>query len=111
MMSRANRSALLWGVVLVLVGLAFLLNNFHVFPASLWQWWPLPVLGAGLVILGRGAAARQGSGLVAGTVLSALGGFWLLDSLGRADERLFVPVLLMALVLGLLLRSLLSATA
>jgi len=111
MMSRANRSALLWGVVLVLVGLAFLLNNFHVVPSSLWQWWPLPVLGAGLVILGRGAAARQGSGLVAGTVLSALGGFWLLDSLGRVDERLFVPVLLMALGLGLLLRSLLTATA
>jgi hypothetical protein len=111
MMSRANRSALLWGVVLVLVGLAFLLNNFHVVPASLWQWWPLPVLGAGLVILGRAAAARQGSGLVAGTVLSALGGFWLLDSLGRVDERLFVPVLLMALGLGLLLRSWLATNA
>ena len=111
MMSRANRSALLWGVVLVLLGLAFLLNNFHVVPAGLWQWWPLPVLGAGLVVLGQGVAARQGSGLVAGTVLSALGVFWLLDNLGRVDERLFVPVLLIALGLGLLLRSLLAAPA
>ena len=109
MMSRANRGALVWGVLLVLLGLVFLLNSFHLVPASLWQWWPLPVVGAGLLLAGRGAARRQGAGLVAGTVLTCLGVFWLLDNLGRVDERLFVPVLLIALGLGLLLRTLLSA--
>jgi hypothetical protein len=111
MMSRANRGALLWGVLLVLLGLVFLLNNFHLVPVGLWQWWPLPVLGAGLLLLGRGAARRQGASLVAGMVLAALGVFWLLDNLGRVDERLFVPVLLIALGVGLLLRSLFSARA
>ena len=111
MMSRANRGALLWGVVLVLLGLVFLLNNFHLVPLGLWQWWPLPVLGAGLLVLGRGVAERQGAGLVAGTVLSSLAVFWLLDNLGRVDERLFAPVLLIALGVGLLLRSLLAARA
>ncbi len=108
-MPRANRGALLWGVVLVLLGLVFLLNNFHLVPLGLWQWWPLPVLGAGLLLLGRAVAERQGAGLVAGTVLSSLAVFWLLDNLGRVDERLFAPVLLIALGVGLLLRSLLAA--
>jgi hypothetical protein len=110
-MSRANRGALLGGVVLVLLGLIFLLNNFHLVPLGVWQWWPLLVLGAGLLVLGRGVAERQGAGLAAGTVLASVGVFWLLDNLGRIDERLFVPILLIALGVGLLLRSLLSARA
>jgi hypothetical protein len=47
--------------------------------------------------------------LIAGTVLASLGGFWLLDNLGRMDERLFIPILLIALGIGLLFRSLLTA--
>ena len=107
-MSRANRSTLFWGVLLILLGLVFLLNNFNMVPASLVHWWPVLILGAGILLFGRGLAERQGGGLVAGTVLAALGGFWLLDSLGRMDQRLFVPVLLIALGVGLLLRSLLA---
>jgi len=107
-MSRANRSALFWGALLILLGLVFLLNNFNLVPAGLVQWWPVLILGAGILLLGRGLAERQGGGLVAGTVLAALGGFWLLDNLGRMDERLFVPVILIALGVGLLLRSLLA---
>ena len=82
-MSRANRGALFWGAVLVLLGLVFLLNNFHIVPASLAQWWPVPLLGLGLLLFGRGLARRRGGALVTGTVLLALGGFWLLDNLGR----------------------------
>ena len=107
-MSRANRSALFWGTLMVLLGLVFLLNNFHLAPANLLQWWPVLVLGAGLLLFGRGLVGRQGGGLVAGTVLAALGGFWLLDSLGRMDERLFAPILLIALGMGLLFRSVLA---
>lgn len=108
-MSHANRRVLFWGALLILLGLVLLLNNFNLVPASLVQWWPLPVLGAGLWLLGRGLAERQGASLVAGTVLGALGVFWLLDNLGRMDERLFVPILLISLGVGMLLRSLLAA--
>ena len=107
-MSRANRSVLLLGAILVLLGLVFLLNNFHVVPESYVQWWPVLVLGAGIWLLGRGLVERQGASLVAGTVAAALGGFWLLDNLGRVDERLFVSILVIALGAGLLLRSLLA---
>ena len=109
-MSQASRNALFWGTLLVLVGLVFLLNNFDIVPVSVIQWWPVPVLGAGLLLLGRGLVERQGGALVAGTVVASLGGFWLLDNLGRMDERLFVPILLIALGVGMLLRSLLGAS-
>jgi len=109
-MSRASRGTLFWGALLTLLGLIFLLNNFNVVPANLWQWWPGFVLGAGALVLARGFVQRRGSGLVAGTVLVALGGFWLLDNLGRMDERLFMPILLMALGMGLVLRSLLATS-
>jgi hypothetical protein len=108
-MSRANRGGLFWGTLLVLLGLVFLLNNFHLVPANLLQWWPVLVLGAALLLFARGLVERQGGGLIAGTVLAALGGFWLLDNLGHIDERLFVPILLIALGVGLLFRSLLAA--
>lgn len=108
-MSRANRGTLFWGALLTVLGLIFLLNNFQVVPANLWQWWPGLVLGTGGLVLVRGLAQRRGSGLVAGTVLVALGGFWLLDNLGRMDERLFMPILLMSLGIGLLFRSFLAA--
>jgi Domain of unknown function (DUF5668) len=109
-MSRANRGVLFWGTLLVLLGLVFLLNNFHLAPANLLQWWPVLVLGAGVLMLGRGLVERHGGALIAGTVLATLGGFWLVDNLGRMDERLFVPILLIALGVGLLFRSLLAAT-
>ena len=106
-MPRANRTSLFWGAVLILLGVVFLLNNFHLMPANLVQWWPALVIGGGVWLLARGLVARRGAGLIAGTVLAILGGFWLLDSLGRMDERLFVPVLLIALGAGLLMRNLL----
>lgn len=107
-MSRANRGTLFWGSFLTILGLVLLLNNYHLVPETLIQWWPVLVLGVGLWLLGRGLAERRGASLVAGTVVGALGGFWLLDNLGRMDERLFVPVLLISLGVGLLLRSLLA---
>ena len=94
--------------MLVLLGLVFLLNNFHIVPASLLQWWPVPVLGVGLLLFGRGLAGRRGGALVSGMLLLALGAFWLLDNLGRVDERLFLPVLIIGLGVGLLLRSVLA---
>jgi Domain of unknown function (DUF5668) len=108
-MSASNRGALVWGIVLVLLGLVFLLNNFNVVPGGVLDWWPVLVLGAGVWLLGQGLTRRRGGGLVSGTVLLALGTFWLLSNFGRVDDQLFVPILLIAIGVGLLLRSLLRA--
>ncbi len=103
-MTKPNRTALFWGFALILAGLIFLLNNFNLIPGSLFNWWPVLVLGAGLWMLIQ-AVARRSQGLVGGVVLTSLGAFWLLDNLNLVDGGAFVPVLLIALGAGLLLRS------
>src|SRR5262249_10537677 len=109
MTSRASRSNLILGALLLVLGLLFLLNNFNLLPANFVAWWPGLVRLAGAGRLGRGLVGREGASLVAGSLVAAGGGFWLLDNLGRADTRLFFPVLVIALGVGLLLRSLLAA--
>jgi hypothetical protein len=105
-MSTPNRSALFWGVLLVLLGLAFLLDNFNLIPGGVVDWWPLLVIAAGLWLLVPALAGRAGGGIMGGVVLLALGTFWLLDNFGRVDNRLFVPILLISIGVGMLLRSL-----
>lgn len=103
-MSAANRTALFWGTVLILLGLAFLLNNFNVIPGQFIAWWPLLVMGAGLWLVVQTLSRRRGGGLVGGILLLALGGYWLARNLGWAGDGLFLPVLLIALGTGLLLQ-------
>ncbi len=103
-MSDSNRNGLFLGIVFVLLGLGFLLNNFGLLPSG-FDWWPLFVMGAGLWMVGQAVAQRDGGGLTGGIVVLALGAFWLLQNYGRADDRLFLPVLLIALGVGLLLRN------
>lgn len=103
-MSTSNRSAVLWGVLLIVLGLGFLLNNFNLVPESIFSLWPLVVIGAGLWLVGE-AARRRGRGLAGGFVVLALGVFWLLENYGRVSGRMFLPVLLIALGAGLLLRN------
>jgi Domain of unknown function (DUF5668) len=107
-MSRANRGGLFWGALLTLLGLIFLLNNFNLMPAHLIEWWPILVLLGGVWLFSQGLAQRRGGELIGGTVLLATGGFWLLVNFGWMDQRLFGPVLLIALGLGILVRSLLQ---
>ncbi len=90
----------------MLVGLVFLLNEFNIIPGRLMEWWPLLVIAAGLWLLVPAATGRTGGGIMGGIILLALGGFWLLENLGLADNRLFVPILLIAIGVGMLLRSL-----
>jgi hypothetical protein len=103
--SNTNRAALFWGVLLVVLGLGFLLNNFGLVPRGIASLWPLLVIGAGLWVLGRAVVRRAGEGLVGGVMTLALGAFWLLQSYGRVDNRSFLPVLLIALGVGVLLRN------
>jgi cell wall-active antibiotic response 4TMS protein YvqF len=104
-MSSARRSGLFWGVLLIVLGLGFLLHNFSLVPEGIFSLWPLIVMAAGLWILGE-AARRGGRGLVGGVVVLALGVFWLLENYGRVSGQMFLPVLLIALGVGLLLQGL-----
>jgi hypothetical protein len=108
-MATYNRTTLFWGILLILAGTVFLLNNLNVIPGDVLAWWPLPVLGAGLWLLGQAIARRGREGIVGGIVLTALGAYWLLANLGLLGEGLFLPVLLIALGAGLLLRGLMPA--
>jgi hypothetical protein len=106
-MLRSRRWAAFWGVLLIVMGAAFLLQEFNLIPEGFLQWWPILVVGAGLWLLARGFAERRGGALIGGTLVSTMGVFWLLQNLGRVPERIFLPVILIALGAGLLLRSLL----
>jgi hypothetical protein len=103
-MPASNRSSFLWGILLILAGLVFLLVNFDAIPSQVLDWWPLLVIGAGVWLLARALARRRGGGLVGGVLLLALGGYWLARNLGLVGDGLFLPVLLIALGAGTLLR-------
>jgi hypothetical protein len=109
-MTKPNRTALFWGFVLIAAGLLFLLYNFNMIPGRFRDWWPVLAIAAGLWLLVQ-AIARRGQGLVGGVVLSSLGTFWLLDNQGRVAGVEFLPVLLIALGVGLLLRGLVRRAA
>ena len=106
-MLRSRRWSAIWGIVLIVLGAAFLLQNFNLVPAGYLQWWPVLVIAAGVWLLARGYSERRGGALIGGALVSSMGVFWLLDNLGRVDGRAFAPVLLIALGAGLLLRTLL----
>ncbi len=107
-MLRSRRWSAIWGVVLIVLGAAFLLQNFDLVAAGAMQWWPVLVIAAGVWLLARGFSERRGGALIGGALVSTMGVFWLLDNLGRVDGRAFAPVLLIALGAGLLLRTLLK---
>jgi hypothetical protein len=49
---KEHRSELIWGVVLVLGGVVFLLSNFEIIKyGSLWRHWPFAFVGVGLLKL------------------------------------------------------------
>ena len=103
-MSASRRSGLFWGSLLIVLGLGFLLDNFNLVPEGIFSLWPLLVIGAGVWLLGQAVTSGEGRGLTGGVVVLALGTFWLLENYGRVTNQMFLPVLLIALGLGLLLR-------
>lgn len=63
-MSETNRnvSLLVWGVILILFGLLFLLRNwidFRMIFRFVWDWWPLVLVAFGLWNIYRYIAARN----------------------------------------------------
>lgn len=94
-----------WGLLLLVAGGFFLLGSLQLVPPGVVAWWPVFVVLAGLWLLARAVIHRQGGGLVTGPVLLALGGYWLLENLAVVDDRVLVPGVLIAVGVGLLLRT------
>lgn len=101
---QSRDASLFWGVLLLALGAAMLLINLGWLSATLAELWPLLVLVLGVWLTAGALRARGRRGLTAGVVLIAVGGFWFAAGQGWLADRLFLPVLLMAFGLGLLLR-------
>lgn len=108
-MSNSNRSALLFGLALIVVGLLFLLNNLGAFPPEVARLWPVLVIAAGVWLLGSALGRRQGGGLMGGVVLLTAGVMLLLQNLEYVPDSAFGPTMLIAVGAGLLLRGLVRA--
>jgi predicted membrane protein len=77
-----NNSGIIGGTVIVLVGLAFLLDNLGIIAVThLFRFWPMILVVAGL------AALSTQQGRVKGVVMIAIGALFELDALGIAHFR------------------------
>ena len=76
------RGGMIWGAILLLVGVAFLLDNLGIFPVDrVFRLWPLLLVAAGVANLMR----REHR--VWGVALTIIGVVFLLDNLGFAHYR------------------------
>ncbi|ALT76320.1 LiaI-LiaF-like domain-containing protein [Paucibacter sp. KCTC 42545] len=85
MRSNDSKQQMLFGLVLTLLGLAFLLDNFHIFDVRrILPFWPLVLIALGVLKLSQDSDAR-GRGI--GFALIAVGGLLTLRHLGVFDFR------------------------
>lgn len=85
MRSRDSKQQLLFGLVLTLLGLAFLLDNFHIFDVRrILPFWPLVLIALGVLKLSQDSDGR-GRGI--GFALIAVGSLLTLRHLGVFDFR------------------------
>lgn len=96
----------LFGWFLLLTGTIWLLAEMRVLPDVVGRWWPLAVVALALFGLVRAAADRRPRAVGAYVTASVLGIYWLAREQGLLSDALFLPVLLIALGLGLILRRL-----
>lgn len=88
---------LIFGLVVIWVGLLFLLDEFGLLDASaILRWWPVAMLGFGLMRL-AGIGVRQH--FATGIVLTMLGGWFLLRAAGFSPFGIteFWPIILIVL--------------
>lgn len=85
MRSNDSKQQLLFGLVLTLLGLAFLLDNFHIFDVRrILPFWPLVLIALGTLKLSQD---RDGRGRGIGFALIAVGSLLTLRHLGVFDFR------------------------
>lgn len=74
-----KRDNLIWGVILILAGVAFLLNQL--FPALFgWFSWPWILIGLGAVFTVGSLLSRVGGMMIPGLILLGLGGIFIYQS-------------------------------
>lgn len=108
-MSNSNRSALVFGLALIVVGVLFLLNNVGLIPLEVARLWPVLVIAAGVWVLGSALGRRRGGGLIGGVVLLTAGVMLLLQNFEYVPDSAFGPAMIIAVGAGLLLRGLVRA--
>jgi energy-converting hydrogenase Eha subunit A len=101
-------SRLFWGFALLIVGSAMLLAQLGILPDVFSLIWPLAVIAFGLWLAVRSLARPGAQGLTAGIVVAFAGGFWLGRQFDLVPDSVFFPVVVIALGVGMLLRSLLG---
>jgi len=102
---RRNGPRLVVGLVVVALGILFTLDKLgYVEAGSLWEYWPVLLIAAGLgrLLLPRGCHGRG-----FGVVLIVIGTLFLLENLGRLPYRVwdFWPVLLLLLGISMIWRA------
>jgi hypothetical protein len=104
---RSGPRELFWGLALIAAGLILLLVRLGWLPPSADSLWPLVVFFFGLWLVARAVMRPGARGVTAGVVVMAVGAYWFAEGLGWVSEDVFLAVLLLALGLGLISRSLL----
>ena len=95
-----------FGGFLLLTGTIWLLAEMRVIPEGVGGWWPLAVVMLVVFCLARAAANHRPRAVGAYITASVLGVFWLAREQNLVSDAFFLPVLLIALGLGLILRRL-----
>ena len=103
---RWKSAQLFWGLLLLGAGVLMFLINLNLIPQTIADLWPIPVILIGIWLIVVAVRRPRWRGLTAGIVVAAVGVFWLAESLNWIGEDLFLPVLLMSLGLGIVLRGL-----
>jgi hypothetical protein len=103
-------AAIFWGLLLIVAGGGLILTHLGIIPATFQELWPAGVILVGLWWIAVATRARRGRGLTAGLVIVGMGGFLLARQIWGVAEELFIAVLLLAIGLGVMLRSLFFRT-
>jgi len=103
------RNRMLWGLLFVAVGITAFLSELEVLPADILQLWPILLIVVGLWLALSAIGTAAGRGLTGGLVVAAVGAYLLAEKLGAVPDELLLPVLLVAIGLGLVLRPLVSS--
>jgi hypothetical protein len=108
---RNGLSRSFWGLTLIVVGFLLMGNQLGWVTLAAIDVWPSLLIWVGLFLLVGAFHHPEGQGITGGLVLTAIGGYWLGKEQGWMKADLFVPVLLIALGFGMILRAIIFRTS